>query len=66
VQPEAVIAVGVVINTTARGFSHVTPQSGMMLPLYHCDLQRHEGVNNLPTIDTRQRGGREKGLVTIE
>jgi len=29
------------------------------LPLDHCDLQRHVGLNNLPTVVIRQQGGRE-------
>ena len=33
-----------------------------MLPLDHCDLQRQMGVNNLPKVVTRQRGGRESKL----
>ena len=34
------------------------PQS-IMLSLNHSDLPRHVGVNNLPTVVTRQRRGRE-------
>ena len=44
------IAVAVVINTTACGEIRtciLTPQSDT-LALYHCDLQRHMGVDNLP------------------
>ena len=29
------------------------------VPLDQCKLQRHVGVNNLPNVVTRQRGGRE-------
>ena len=36
----------------------LTPQPGM-LPLNHCDLQWHVGMNNLPKVVTRQPGGRE-------
>ena len=36
----------------------LTLQPGMLL-LDYCNLQRHMGVNNLPKVVTRQRGGRE-------
>ena len=32
------------------------------IPLDHCNLQRHVGVNNLPNVVTRQHGGRESNL----
>jgi len=34
-------------------------QQPCVLPLDHCDLQRHVGTYNLPKVVTRQRGGRE-------
>jgi len=37
-----------------------------MLPLDHCDLQGHVGVNSLPKVVTRQRRGWEFLLATIE
>jgi len=61
--PRLNIAMAVVINTTNclrwdSNMGPLTPQS-CMLPLDHCDLQRHMGVNNLAKVVTRQRGGRE-------
>ena len=37
----------------------LTPQSHMLVPLDHCNLQRQMGVNNLPKVVTRQRGSRK-------